>query len=55
MLVFGKVIVVLDIDGDNDLDIYVGGNVVLGKYLLILKFFFLKNEGGKFVDIIFDN
>ncbi len=55
MLVSGKAIAVSDIDGDNDLDIFVGGNVVPGKYPLTPKSFLLKNEGGKFVDITSDN
>lgn len=55
MLVSGKAIAVSDIDGDNDLDIFVGGNVVPGKYPLTPQSFLLKNEGGKFVDITSDN
>ena len=51
MLVSGKAIAVSDIDGDNDLDIFVGGNVVPGKYPLTPQSFLLKNEGGTFVDI----
>ncbi|MBW2939126.1 VCBS repeat-containing protein [Aureisphaera sp. CAU 1614] len=55
MLVSGKAIAVSDIDGDNDLDIFVGGNVVPGKYPLTPQSFLLKNEGGKFVDVTSEN
>jgi hypothetical protein len=55
MLVSGKAIAVSDIDGDNDLDIFVGGNVVPGKYPLAPQSFLLKNEGGKFIDITSEN
>ncbi len=50
MLVSGKDINVGDYDNDGDLDLFVGGNVVPGKYPLTPKSFLLKNNNGIFVD-----
>ncbi|MEZ4874421.1 MAG: VCBS repeat-containing protein [Flavobacteriaceae bacterium] len=51
MLVSGKAIAANDIDGDGDLDLFVGGNVVPGKYPLAPQSFLLRNDGGTFTDI----
>ncbi|MFT7073851.1 MAG: hypothetical protein ACJAX3_002851, partial [Patiriisocius sp.] len=50
MLVSGKDINAGDYDSDGDLDLFVGGNVVPGKYPLAPKSFLLKNNNGVFVD-----
>ena len=50
MLVSGKDITAGDYDNDGDLDLFVGGNVVPGKYPLAPKSFLLNNTKGIFTD-----
>lgn len=47
----GSCIEVADIDKDGDLDIFVGGHVIPGKYPFAAKSQLLRNENGRFVDI----
>ena len=51
MLSAGKSVITADYDKDGDLDLFIGGNVVPGKYPLSPHSYLLKNENGKFSDI----
>ena len=43
-----------DYDGDGDLDIFIGGRVVHGKYPIAPHSYLLENQNGKFKDVIQD-
>ena len=46
-----KSIAVADMDGDGDMDIFIGGRVSLGIYPLPPRSYILRNDHGKFIDV----
>lgn len=44
-------ITTLDIDNDNDLDIFIGGRIIPNEYPNEPQSYILRNDGGKFIDV----
>ncbi len=47
----GGAVAVLDFDGDNDADLFVGGRVLTGQYPLPPRSYLLRNDGGRFTEV----
>jgi hypothetical protein len=51
----GHCVIAADYDNDNDLDLFIGGRVVPGKYPVSPKSYLLQNNNGKFKDVTSQN
>lgn len=50
----GSCVKAADYDQDGDLDLFIGGSVIPGRYPYPSKSFILRNEGGEFIDVTAD-
>lgn len=51
MMTSGETIKTADVDGDGDLDVFVGGRLVPGQYPAPAASYFLRNDDGRFSDV----